>query len=418
MSRYLIYSEVFPSDGAGIVRQTGVGRYCCELATGLAEAGHQVTVFTNDSQGSGIASGAAGYMLQRCGTLPRGAIAILGRAREVRRAVAQSNAEFVVAGDVIAHKVLFIAGAWTRARLLPVLYGSELRSLHTARGVRRRAIGRLRQQFVGHYVARAFGTICISRFVVRELQESALRAQRQVVVYPAVRPLVLTRPPNPSFRLPATAGPRTPDTVRLLTIGRISARKNQLQVLRALVHLKDRVGVRCEYYMLGNVDADVHTPYWRAIQAFIAAHGLEDQVFLLPGSSDEQKIDCIDACDVVVALSRTAGVSTEGFGISAIEGSARGKPVVVSTEGGMPETIIAGETGFCLSPEADTGALTETLGSLVTSPDVRRRMGDAGREFVRQHFTPRCMADSLAAWLDRELHNVSAAVDPRCETAR
>ena len=84
----------------------------------------------------------------------------------------------------------------------------------------------------------------------------------------------------------------------------------------------------------------------------------------------------------------------------------------------MPETIIPGETGFCLSPEADIGALTETLGSLVTSPDVRRRMGDAGREFVQQHFTPRCMADSLAAWLDRELHGVSAAMGPQCEPVR
>jgi glycosyltransferase involved in cell wall biosynthesis len=302
----------------------------------------------------------------------------MGRALEVRRAIARSNADFVVAGDVIAHKVLAIAAAWTRAQLLPVLYGSELRSLHTARGVRRGAIGRIRRQFVGQYFARSFGAICISRFVARELQQSALPAQRQVVVYPAVRPLVLTRPPNPSFSLPGTAGPRTSGTVRLLTIGRISERKNQLQVLRALVHLKDRVGVRCEYYILGNVDADVHTAYWRAIQAFIAAHGLGDQVFLLPGSSDEEKIDCIDACDVVVALSRTAGVSTEGFGISAIEGSARGKPVVVSTEGGLPETIIAGKTGFCLSPEAETGELAETLGLLVTSPDMRRRMGDDG----------------------------------------
>jgi len=417
MSRYVIYSEVFPSAGAGIVRQTGVGRYCCELATGLAEAGHHVTVFTNRLQGSGIASGEAGYTLCRRGTSPCGAIAVVARAREIRRAIAQANAEFLIAGDVIAHKVLAIAAARTRARLLPVLYGSELRSLHTASGLRRRATSRLRRRFVAQYFARAFGAICISRFVARELQQSTLPARRHVVVYPAVRPLVLNRPPNPSFELPGTGAPRGPDSVRLLTIGRISERKNQLQVLRALVYLKDRLRVSCQYYMLGNVDADVHTPYWRAIQAFIAAHRLEDQVFLLAGSSDEKKIDCIDACDVVVALSRTAGVSTEGFGISAIEGSARGKPVVVSTDGGMPETIIAGETGFCLSPEADAAELTKALGPLVTSPAMRRRMGDAGREFVRQQFTPRRMADALTVWLDRELHGVIADQYPRCETA-
>jgi glycosyltransferase involved in cell wall biosynthesis len=84
----------------------------------------------------------------------------------------------------------------------------------------------------------------------------------------------------------------------------------------------------------------------------------------------------------------------EGFGISAIEASARGKPVVVSDQGGMPETIIEGRTGFSVSPD-DTARVADLLGTLAADPSVRRRIGEAGRVFARAEFTPRASAERL-----------------------
>jgi glycosyltransferase involved in cell wall biosynthesis len=400
MGRYLIYSEVFPSEGPGIVRQTGVGRYCAELATGLADAGHDVTVLTNESQGQGLDPHS--FVIRRQGSAPGGILSMMRRLREIRRAIAHAGAEFVIAGDVLSHKVLGAAAPRT-ARVLPVLYGSELRSFAASFSAGASMGRRVRQEFLRRYFERAFGTICISEFVARELQASPLGPLRHVIVHPAVRPLLLNRQPNLSFRLPGTIDSGTHRSVRLLTIGRISERKNQLQVLHSLAALRDQFGIRCEYYILGNVDADVHSPYSRAMRAFISAHHLDDQVFMLEGTSDEEKIDSIDACDVVIAVSRTAGFSTEGFGISAIEGSARGKPVIVSREGGMPETIVDGVTGFSV-PANGEAQLSESIAALAGSPDLRNRMGQAGRELVLQRFTPKSMADSLTAWLSRELH--------------
>jgi len=92
-------------------------------------------------------------------------------------------------------------------------------------------------------------------------------------------------------------------------------------------------------------------------------------------------------------LSRTVGPSVEGFGISVIEASCRGKPVVVSDEGGMPETILEGRTGYAVPP-GDAAAAARALGALA-DPGTRQRLGAAGRAFARAEFTPRASAERL-----------------------
>ncbi len=69
----------------------------------------------------------------------------------------------------------------------------------------------------------------------------------------------------------------------------------------------------------------------------------------------------------------------ESFGVSAIEGMACGIPCVVSKADGLQEVTKDGETGLtveCKSPSSICNAL-ETL---VQNPELRQKMGKAGRE--------------------------------------
>ena len=59
-----------------------------------------------------------------------------------------------------------------------------------------------------------------------------------------------------------------------------------------------------------------------------------------------------------------------------------GLPGVGTKVGGVPETMQAGHTGL-LVPPGDAGALAGALESLLADPALRRRMGDAGREWIR-----------------------------------
>ena len=53
--------------------------------------------------------------------------------------------------------------------------------------------------------------------------------------------------------------------------------------------------------------------------------------------------------------------------------------------------MVDGETGILVEPD-DPAALADALDSLAADPERRRRLGDAGRERVREHFS----ADGMA----------------------
>ena len=85
--------------------------------------------------------------------------------------------------------------------------------------------------------------------------------------------------------------------------------------------------------------------------------------------------------DVVAIPSRS-----EGQSIVALEAMAAGKPVVASKVGGLPETVLDGETGRLIR-SGDVGALAKSLIELLQNASQRGVYGRAGRLRVEMHFT-------------------------------
>ena len=80
-------------------------------------------------------------------------------------------------------------------------------------------------------------------------------------------------------------------------------------------------------------------------------------------------------CSVVVLPSLT---ESESFGITLVEAMACGRPVVGSDVGGIRFVVRDGVDGL-LAPPGDPGALARTLVRLLADPDLRERLGRAGR---------------------------------------
>ncbi len=94
----------------------------------------------------------------------------------------------------------------------------------------------------------------------------------------------------------------------------------------------------------------------------------------------------------LVALSS----ANEGLPVSLIEAMAAGRPVVATRVGGVPDLVEHGVTGLLVSPE-DPAALAEATMALLTDPERRRAMGEAGRKRVHPAFS----AERLVEDIDR-----------------
>lgn len=75
-------------------------------------------------------------------------------------------------------------------------------------------------------------------------------------------------------------------------------------------------------------------------------------------------------------------LGSEGTSLSAIEGLAAGRAVVASAVGGLPNVILDGFNGL-LVPPGDEQQLHSALRLLVESPNLRARLGEAGRTTSR-----------------------------------
>jgi glycosyltransferase involved in cell wall biosynthesis len=75
----------------------------------------------------------------------------------------------------------------------------------------------------------------------------------------------------------------------------------------------------------------------------------------------------------------------EGFGVSISEAAASGLPVIATYSGGIPDQVIDGETGFLVN-QKDVPAMTDRMRQLMTDAELRRTMGEAGRNRVQEHF--------------------------------
>lgn len=87
----------------------------------------------------------------------------------------------------------------------------------------------------------------------------------------------------------------------------------------------------------------------------------------------------------VLASYPTENGRREGIPVALMEAMMCGLPVVASGVSGIPELVSHGETGYLVAP-GDPWSLADRLAELAAAPELRKRMGTAGREKVLTDF--------------------------------
>jgi glycosyltransferase involved in cell wall biosynthesis len=187
------------------------------------------------------------------------------------------------------------------------------------------------------------GSVLRRAALVVVVSEDLRRAVVASLGLPADRVLVLRMPVERV--VPVTAG-STDGPLRLVAAGRLSVEKGFDVLLEAVrLAVADGLDVRLELVGSG--------PEHDRLAALAA--GLDGRVQLTPAQPRAALWERIDEAQVLVVPSRR-----EGLGLVALEAIARGRPVIASRVGGLPETVRDGVDGVLVPPE-DPRALADAL---------------------------------------------------------
>jgi len=167
----------------------------------------------------------------------------------------------------------------------------------------------------------------------------------------------------------------------IVCVSRLMARKGQDELIRALPKIH-QTAPNASLIIVGD------GPYRKDLERLVKKLGLEIFVHLTGKVSQTELSKWYAAGDIFAMPCRTrmGGWDVEGLGIVFLEGSATGLPAIVGDSGGAVDAVIDGETGY-LVDGTNTAEIADRIAYLFANPDVAKKMGEAGRNWVTQEWT-------------------------------
>ncbi|MBN1875653.1 MAG: glycosyltransferase family 4 protein [Anaerolineae bacterium] len=184
-----------------------------------------------------------------------------------------------------------------------------------------------------------------------------------------------------------------PDNVPLIgTVGRLRPWKGQDRFLQVVAQIKKDLPTIHSVIVGGNPFGTTDT-YYLSLQELSKRLGIRDQVVFTGQLKDPQF--ALAAMDIFVHPG-----DPEPFGLVNVEAMAMANPVVAFAHGALPEIVVAGETGYLISP-GDKVAMAAAIVELWQNPERRLMMGQAGRNRAEAQFSVQRTVHELEIVLDR-----------------
>lgn len=210
-------------------------------------------------------------------------------------------------------------------------------------------------------------------------------------LFPRVRrAAVVVANPVPGPPSPLVSRTSIRPELRVLYLGRLSPRKGPQFLVPAIAEVRRRGG-EVRLRMVGSVFPGYE---WFAeeLRSSVKALGLEDRIET-KGFQPDPWPD-IDWADVLVVPS----VEPESFGNTAIEALLASRPVVVTSEGGLPEAV-QGMVSAQIVPPGDPGAIARSLSEVAEHWSRWRRAGEIDASVAERRHSPVRYGDRVDALL-------------------
>lgn len=170
----------------------------------------------------------------------------------------------------------------------------------------------------------------------------------------------------------------------VMSAGRLVERKGFADAIAALAELPEESQVT-RLLIVGD------GPDRERLESLAKEKGVADRVIFAGRLPETELAAAYTLSDVFVMTPRGLGPDVEGFGIVYLEANLFGLPVVASRTGGVPDAVIDDQTGLLIDP-GDLQGLAAAIGRLRQDEDLRRRLGQTGRERAVNgfHWTDQC----------------------------
>jgi glycosyltransferase involved in cell wall biosynthesis len=237
---------------------------------------------------------------------------------------------------------------------------------------------------VRRYCAKVDCVITPSRHTRDALRADGVQARFAVVPSGVIGPNIR---PNAREETRACIG-LAPDAPLLLCVGRLGPEKRVDLLLQAVVALQKRdlpaPLSRFRLALVGDGQAR------QELEGMADELGIRERVLFLGAQPHATIGDWYAAADLF-----TLSSPAETQGLVLVEAMAAGLPCVAVNHGGPREVVVQGKTG--LRVPFNAGVFAQTITTLLRDPEMRRQMGENGRQRAREVYSPEAMAQGVLA---------------------
>ncbi len=132
--------------------------------------------------------------------------------------------------------------------------------------------------------------------------------------------------------------------------------------------------------------------------------GLEDKI-IFKGilSINDVKELFVDSLALIQHSVTAVDGDMEGTPVIILEAAGAGLPIISTKHAGIQDVVIHGSTGF-LVDEVAVKEMADFMIKILQEPDLARKMGDAGKQFIANNFTLKKHLDVLDALISKAIN--------------
>ncbi len=172
-----------------------------------------------------------------------------------------------------------------------------------------------------------------------------------------------------------------------LFVGALSYRKGIHLDLEVLAELREKYP-NLHFVIVGSGEHE------ERLKFKVQSLKLDGMVKFIPWLPNEELPSIYNSADVFLYPSIPFEGWEEQFGYSIAEASLCGLPVISTNSGSIYEVLKDGETGLMIQPN-NKDELKNAMEKLVNDPELRKKLGENGREYIKNNFSHQVIASKL-----------------------